>query len=111
MPGMARKILRTALGLAAVFIVLSIGYTAFSIRSEGGQVRSFCEAIHPGDAAASLPDLGAAHGVAPRWLKGIFVKESGSWYLVVPVGATMGDCACRITHDGKVVLTAKMSCR
>ena len=106
-----KKIVKTLAGLVGAFVVLAVGYTAWSIWWEGRQVRSFCEAIHPGDPAASLQDLGASHGVAPRWLKGVFDKERGSWYLVVPVGATMGDCGCRITHDGKAVLSAKISCR
>ena len=106
-----KKIIKTLAGLVGAFVVLSIGYTVWSLWWEGRQIRSFCEAIHPGDPAASLEGLGTSHGVAPRWLKGIFDKERGSWYLVVPVGATMGDCGCRITHDGKVILTASMSCR
>jgi hypothetical protein len=105
-----RRIIKAIAGVLAAFLVLAIGYAVWGLWWEGRQIRSFCDAVHPGDAVSSLQDLGASHGVAARRLKGIFAKDGGYWYLTVPVAATMGDCGCRITHDGKVVLSANMSC-
>jgi len=96
-------------GVLILVVVIFGAYLAWAAW-EAWQVRSFCAAVKPGTPISSLPEIASAHGVNRRYVKsqGHFVQTEGRWFLFVPIAATIGESGCKITHDGKFVLSARM---
>lgn len=76
---------------------------------ENHKVSGFCGDLHPGMMVESIQGVASAHGIDSRWLKGLHDEKRNVDFFFVPIAATMGERACSVTHDGKSILTARMT--
>lgn len=102
------------LAVVAMPVLLLMAYSAL-VWWDISRVRSVCASAKPG---TSVPDLWAMvrgrglsqylpdpHSAYPNGIEG---DKPGTWFFAIPAGTTMGDVACGITHDGKVIVEGRL---
>ena len=102
-----RGILKSVCKILLGFAIWFGSYLAF-LAWEIHKVSSFCADVRPGMPISSLTNLAEKHGIDQRWIRGFFDEKKGDWFIYVPISATMGERACSIRHDGKVIQSARM---
>jgi len=102
-------------GIAKLFGKLLIGFALWFgtylgfLGWETRKVSLFCADVHPGMPISSLANVAEAHGIDQRWLQSYYSERKKDWSFFVPISATMGEQSCTVRHDGKIVVSARMS--
>ena len=87
-------------------ILLSGGFVSWDIH----RVRQICAVLTPGSPVADIRRVVTRYGLEQYLLgdDGVFHEKTKTWIIFVPAGTTLGDVACAIEHDRKVVVRTVM---
>lgn len=79
------------------------------------RVRSVCAFAKPGVPVPQMWEKVRSRGLVQYLLdprsdfpNGVDDGKPGTWFFAIPAGTTIGDIACGITHDGKVIVEGRM---
>jgi hypothetical protein len=87
-------------------ILLYGGFISWDIH----RVRHVCTALAPGLPVADIRRVVTRYGL-DQFLRdddGLFDEKTKTWNIFIPAGTTLGDVACAIEHNRKVVVRTKM---
>ena len=109
MPSQKKKLLKCA--SAAVLLLIVVGYPT-ALWWDIKKVENFCADMKPGLSVAQIPALAARHHVDLRGFReghlGVKVdRRKDTWFIAVAAPMTIGEHACGVYHNQKVVISAR----
>jgi hypothetical protein len=105
------RVILVAVALLGLLVVAYIGYCFWDIH----RIEGMCSEIRAGTTLTEARAIVTRAGLGKYFLTlrgasapGIFEERSGTWVIVIPAPTTVGDIACVISHDGRIVKAAKV---